>query len=82
MLILMMGCISFINVGISFTELVICCLHVNNIVCKQMLLHGRSLIPISVQSYISVPYLVFGIRLSKLNDNNYIIRKILIRKIK
>ena len=52
---------------------VICCLHVNNIVCKHdnMLLDGLLLILIAVQSYISVPYLVFEIRLSKLNDNNY-----------
>ena len=35
-----------------------------------MLLHDLSWIPISVQSFISISYPVFEIRLSKLNNNN------------
>ena len=36
----------------------------------KMLLHDLSWIPIFVQSLISISYLVFEIRLSKLNNNN------------
>ena len=36
----------------------------------KMLLHDLSWIPIFVQSFISISYLVFEIRLLKLNDNN------------
>ena len=77
---------SFITLGISFTQLahsiclynnvlpgaICCCLHVNKIVYEEikMLLHDLSWIPISVQSFISISYPVFEIRLSKLNNNN------------
>ena len=77
---------SFITLGISFTQLahliclynnvlpgaICCCLHVNKIVYEEikMLLHDLSWIPIFVQSLISISYLVFEIRLLKLNNNN------------
>ena len=49
-----------------------CCVHVNNIAYRQieMLLHDLSWISIFVQSFFSLSYLVFEIRLSKLNNNN------------
>ena len=45
--------------------------YIYNIVYKQnnILLHDLSWIPIFVQSFISVSFLVFEIRLSKLNNN-------------
>ena len=58
--------------GLGLFFFVICCLHVNKTVYEEikMLLHDLSWIPIFVQSLISISYLVFEIRLLKLNNNN------------
>ena len=82
----MMGCMcvqSFITLGINFTQLAhFICLYHNvlpgAIVVYEkikMLLHDLSRIPLSVQSFISISYPVFEIRLSKLNNNKKKIEK-------